>query len=84
MEATVSLDYLWKLIQSLSPDNKRWLAGKLYEEVEEEEKQRLKPYTMEEINGWIDESLADEKAARGYTTEEVRHMMENKYPWLCE
>ena len=51
MEATVSLDYLWKLIQSLSPDNKRWLAGKLYEEVEEEEEQRLTPYTMEEING---------------------------------
>lgn len=84
MEATVSLDYLWKLIQSLSPDNKRWLAGKLYEEVEEEEKQRLTPYTMEEINARIERSRANIKAGRVHTTEEVRRMIENEHPWLCE
>ena len=76
MEATVSLDYLWKLIQSLSPDNKRCLAGKLYEEVEEEEKQRLTPYTMEEINAWLDEAEAEFDAGKGIPAEEADKEME--------
>lgn len=82
MEATVSLDYLWKLIQSLSPDNKRWLAGKLYEEVEEEEKQRLTPYTMEEINQWLDEAEEDFKAGRYLTAEEADKEVKEALPWL--
>ena len=46
-------------------------------------KRRL-PYTMEEINAWIDESEADEEAGRTYTCAEVKQMMETKYPWLCK
>ena len=42
------------------------------------------PYTMEEINAWIDESEADEEAGRTYTCAEVKQMMETKYPWLCK
>ena len=82
MEATVSLDYLWKLIQSLSPDNKRWLADKLYEEVEEEEKQRLTPYTMEEINARIERSRANIKAGRVLTAEEADKEVKEALPWL--
>ena len=31
--ATVSLESIWNLIQSLSPDNQKWLADKVYEEI---------------------------------------------------
>lgn len=33
MEATVSLDSLWNLIRSLSTDNQKWLADKVYKEI---------------------------------------------------
>ena len=33
MNATVSLESIWNLIQSLSPDNQKWLADKVYEEI---------------------------------------------------
>lgn len=49
MQITLSSDALWNMLQSLSPDAKRWLGEKLIEASEEE--QRLTPYTMEEING---------------------------------
>ena len=49
MQITLSSDALWSMLQSLSPDTKRWLGEKLIEASEEE--QRLTPYTMEEING---------------------------------
>ena len=73
MNATVSMDALYTFLKSLSlgSDNERWLAEKLYEDIEEQEKQ-LAPYTMEELD------------ARVYTTEEVKRMMESKYPCLCE
>ena len=83
MNATVSLENLWKQIQSLSPDNKRWLADKLYEEVEEErEEERLAPYTMEELNAWIDESEADFAAGRYLTNEEANREVREALPWL--
>ena len=82
MNATLSLESILQMLQPLSADNKRWLGEKLIEESHEEE--RLTPYTMEEINGWIDESEADEEAGRTYTCAEVKQMMEAKYPWLCK
>ena len=74
MNATLSLEGILQMLQPLSADNKRWLAEKLYQSVEEEE--RLTPYTMEEINAWIDESLADVKAGRVLTEEEANKEME--------
>ena len=70
----------------LPAGDRHWLASKLYdyEEVYEEEEERLTPYTMEEINAWIDESEADEEAGRTYTCAEVKQMMEAKHPWLCK
>ena len=44
----------------------------------------ITPYTMEELNARIDRSLADAKAGRTYTSDEVRQFMEAKHPWLCE
>lgn len=42
----------------------------------------LTPYTMEEINAWLDESEADAEVGREYTCEEVFERMKEKYPWL--
>ena len=82
MNATASLNNLWSQILALPASDRQWLRDKL--DVYEEEEERLAPYTMEEINAWIDESEADEEAGRTYTCAEVRQMMETKYPWLCK
>ena len=74
MNATLSLEGILQMLQPLSADNKRWLAEKLYQSVEEEE--RLTPYTMEEINAWIDESEADFAAGRYISNEEMNRRME--------
>lgn len=42
----------------------------------------LKPYTMDEINQMIDESLDDIKNGRVYTLEEFNKKMEEDIPWL--
>ena len=50
-----------------------------------EEKEDLTPYTMEEINSWIDEGEAEEEAGiPGTPQKEVFAEMEKKYPWLCK
>mgnify|MGYP001782996072 CR=1 FL=1 len=83
MNATLSLEGILQMLQSLSTDNKRWLAEKLYQSVEEEkEEERLTPYTMEEINAWIDESLADVKAGRVLTEEEANREVREALQWL--
>ena len=74
MNATLSLEGILQMLQPLSADNKRWLAEKLYQSVEEEE--RFTPYTMEEINAWIDESEADFAAGRYISNEEMNRRME--------
>ena len=82
MNATASLNNLWSQILALPASDRQWLRDKL--DVYEEEEEHLAPYTMEEINAWIDESEADEEAGRTYTCAEVQQMMEAKYPWLCK
>ena len=81
MNATVSLEGILHMLRPLSADDKRWLASKLYEEVEEEE-EHLTPYTMEEINAWIDESEADFAAGRYLTAEEANREIREALPWL--
>lgn len=38
MKATVSLDSVWNLVKSLSTDNQKWLADKVYEEIAHKQK----------------------------------------------
>ena len=47
-------------------------------------KEDITPYTMEEINRWIDEGEAEEKTTGGVPSTEVFGQMETKYPWLCK
>lgn len=60
MEATVSMESLWKMIQSRSTENKQWLLDKLVEDLQEEEEYISK----EEILAGIDAGLKDLKAGR--------------------
>ncbi|MCR5456007.1 MAG: hypothetical protein K6F33_13565 [Bacteroidales bacterium] len=74
---TTIVERIWNLnnIQLLSS-----IEGLLDDNSKQEPE--LKPYTMDEINQMIDESLADIKAGRVYTTEQVDDYMKNKYKWL--
>lgn len=76
MNATLSLEGILQMLQPLSADNKRWLGEKLIEESREEEEEHLTPYTMEEINAWIDESEADFASGRNISNEEMNRRME--------
>lgn len=46
------------------------------------EKEDLTPYTMEEINSWIDEGEAEEEAGLVYTCDEADRMLKEELPWL--
>ena len=81
MNATLTVQDLWSLILALPASDRRWLQDKL-EVYEEEEEERLTPYTMEEINAWIDESEADFAAGRYLTNEEANREVREALPWL--
>lgn len=46
------------------------------------EKENLKPYTMEEINGWIAQGEAEEAAGLVYTCEEADKYIKAECSWL--
>ena len=82
MNTHLSVNQLWDLAQTLSTDNRRWLADKLYQSVKAEEKEHLTPYTMEDLNARIDEFEAElESGEQGYSLEEFDNRMRNKYRW---
>ena len=82
METTASLNNLWNQILALPADDRRWLRDKLdvYEAKKEEE--HLTPYTIEEINTWIDEAEADFAAGRYLSAEEADREVREALPWL--
>ena len=80
MNATLSLEGILQMLQPLSADNKRWLGERLIEESREQE--HLPPYTMEEINAWIDDFEAELEAGEpGYTLEEFDTQMRKEHGW---
>ena len=80
MNATLSVQDLWSQILELPAGDRHWLQDKL--KVYEQEEERLTPYTMEEINAWIDESEADIAAGRYLTAEEANQEVREALPWL--
>lgn len=83
MNATLSVQDLWRQILALPASDRHWLASKLYDYEEEEKEEHLTPYTMEEINAWIDESEAELEAGEpGYTLEEFDTKMRKEHGWL--
>ena len=81
MEATTSLNNLWSQILALPASDRQWLRNKL-DVYEEEEEERLAPYTIEEINAWIDDFEAELEAGEpGYTLEEFDTQMRKEHGW---
>ena len=81
MNATASLNNLWSQILALPASDRQWLRDKL--DVYEEEEEHLAPYTMEEINAWIDDFEAELEAGEpGYTLEEFDTQMRKEHGWL--
>ena len=63
MKATVSIELLWKTLQSLSLENKEWLSSKLIEDIREE-KEEIEYISKEEILAGIRQGLLDVKEDR--------------------
>ena len=80
MNATVSVQDLWRQILALPAADRHWLASKLYDYEEEEE--HLTPYTMEELNARIDEFEAELEAGEYLTAEEANREVKEALPWL--
>ena len=64
------LEYLYG---TLSPSNMRWVGEHLIEYANKEEKERLRPYTMQEIDNMLDEAEKAFEAGDYLTNNEVFH-----------
>ena len=75
--STAALQNVWEGIvaHNLTTANKRWLAERLWEEVQLETKEQVEPYTMEELNARIDRAEADIAAGRVHSRKEMSQMM---------
>ena len=73
MNVTVSLDSVWNLVQSLSSDNQKWLADKIYENIRHAPKKKelvfphipknmnISPEVQELVMGKLPENFDFEK-----------------------
>ena len=64
MKATISRDSLWLTIQSLSLSNQKWLAGKLQQNIREQEEASEEFISKEEVLAGIDAGLKELKQMR--------------------
>lgn len=64
MKATISRDSLWLTIQSLSLSNQKWLAGKLQQNIREQEEALEEYISKEEVLAGIDAGLKELKLMR--------------------
>ena len=64
MKATISRDSLWLTIQSLSLSNQKWLAGKLQQNIREQEEASEEFISKEEVLAGIDAGLKEVKLMR--------------------
>ena len=76
-EATLQglLDYLYS---TLTPDNMRWMATHLMAHADSDE-EKLKPYTMEEINARIDQSERDSSEGKVHDFDDVMREIEEEF-----
>lgn len=76
--STVALQNLWKTIlgYNLSTANKRWLAEHLIAQVEAETKEKVEPYTMEELVTMAENGRKQIANGHSYTSEQVLEMCE--------
>ena len=67
-------DYLYS---TLSPSNMLWLSSQLAEYARKQEK--LKPYTLEELNARIDQAERESAAGLGQDSEEMFSELEEEF-----
>lgn len=77
MKATISMESLWLIIQSLSLKNKEWLSSKLINDIREE-KAETEYISKEEILAGIDAGLKDMKAGRTRPARELLEELRNE------
>ena len=75
MNAKISMDGLWAMIQTLSLSNQKWLAGKLQENIREKETEQH--ISKEEILAGIKSGLEDLKAGRKRPLDELIKELED-------
>ena len=61
MNAMISMDSLWQLIQTLPLDNRKWLSSKLLDDIHKDEAEYI---SKEEILAGIRQGLLDVKEDR--------------------
>lgn len=61
---------------------KKYFARIAKAEAPTTEAEDLTPYTMEQINSWIEEGEAEEEAGLVYTCDEADRMLKEELPWL--
>ncbi len=76
MNAKISMDGLWAMIQTLSISNQKWLAGKLQENIREKEEE-TEYISKEEILAGIKSGLEDLKAGRKRPLDELIKELED-------
>ncbi len=76
MNAKISMDGLWAMIQTLSLSNQKWLAGKLQENIREKEEE-TEYISKEEILAGIKSGLEDLKAGRKRPLDELIKELED-------
>ena len=76
MNAKISMDGLWAMIQTLSLSNQKWLAGKLQENIREKE-EKTEYISKEEILAGIKSGLEDLKAGRKRPLDELIKELED-------
>ena len=76
MDAKISMDGLWAMIQTLSISNQKWLAGKLQENIREKEEE-TEYISKEEILAGIKSGLEDLKAGRKRPLDELIKELED-------
>lgn len=62
MKATVSMEFLWQTIQSLSLKNKEWLLSKLVKDIQEEKETEY--ISKQEVLEGIRQGLKDVQESR--------------------
>lgn len=70
------LDYL---TDTLSTSNMLWLSEQLTDYARKNEKQQLKPYTMEEIRARLQVAESESAAGLGIDTEEMIRELETEF-----
>ena len=76
MNAKISMDGLWAMIQTLSLSNQKWLVGKLQENIREKEEE-TEYISKEEILAGIKSGLEDLKAGRKRPLDELIKELED-------